>query len=363
MSDIILKIENINKTFENTTALQNINLEVKKGEFLTLLGPSGCGKTTLLRIIAGLENPDNGKIILEGKDVTYEEPNKRDVNTVFQNYALFPHMTVKQNIAYGLKLKKMPTAQIDKKVAEMLDLIQLPEYGNRTPEKLSGGQRQRVAIARALVNNPSVLLLDEPLGALDLQLRKQMQVELKRLQQLFGTTFVYITHDQEEALNMSDRIGIMRSGNLEQLGTPEDIYERPETRFAAEFIGQSNIINAKVLEKGENGLLKLCYAGGVVEACGNAEVGDLLTISVRTERIRYSISDTKHGFSLKGKVKDHHFTGGMRRTTLLLDGGDEIVVSGLGGSGDFQAVGSEVFIEWDPSCTSIVGRGEADGQN
>lgn len=358
MQETILRIENIKKTFDTVRALDNVSIDVKKGEFLTLLGPSGCGKTTLLRIIAGLENPDEGKIILEGKDVTLAEPNKRGVNTVFQNYALFPHMTVAANIAYGLKIQKMPKKDIADKVEEILEVVQLPGYGSRTPDKLSGGQRQRVAIARALVNNPAVLLLDEPLGALDLQLRRQMQTELKRLQQLFGTTFIYITHDQEEALNMSDRIGIMHAGKIEQLGTPDAVYEHPETRFAAEFIGQSNIINADV-QKSENGMITLAFAGGSIKAKGTAEVGERLTLSVRTERIKYGSKQSRYGFELSGRVKEHRYTGGMLRTALELPQGEEIIVSGMGGSDERPAVGSSVFIEWDPASAAVVGRGEA----
>ena len=231
MSETILSLQNIHKTFGTAEALSGVSLEVERGEFLTLLGPSGCGKTTTLRIIAGLEAPDSGQVLLQGQDVTGWEPNRRNVNTVFQSYALFPHMNVARNIGYGLRLKKTPKPEIARRVEEMLALVQLPGYGGRLPNQLSGGQRQRVAIARAIVNDPAVLLLDEPLGALDLQLRRQMQTELKALQKDLGITFIYITHDQEEALNMSDRIGIMNAGKILQLGTPDDVYERPQTQI------------------------------------------------------------------------------------------------------------------------------------
>lgn len=243
MSEISLELKNIKKSFqEGEDVLESICLTAKKGEFVTLLGSSGCGKTTTLRIIAGLEQPDSGQVFLDGKDVTSLEPNQRNVNTVFQNYALFPHMNVADNIGYGLKLKKTSKAEISRRVKEMLELVQLPGFERRKPSELSGGQRQRVAIARALVNNPEVLLLDEPLGALDLQLRRAMQHELKRLQKKLGITFIYITHDQEEAINMSDTVVVMNNGEIQQIGSPTDIYNEPENRFVAGFIGESNII-------------------------------------------------------------------------------------------------------------------------
>lgn len=356
MDDMILSLEGIRKRFDKVEALDGVSLQIKKGEFLTLLGPSGCGKTTTLRIIAGLEYPDEGRVLLQGQDVTNWEPNKRNVNTVFQNYALFPHMNVYNNIAYGLKLRRVPKPEIKKRVEEMLQMVQLPDYGKRQPSQLSGGQRQRVAIARALINRPAVLLLDEPLGALDLQLRRQMQSELKNLQQKLGITFVYITHDQEEALNMSDRIGIMNAGRIEQLGTPDDIYEHPKTRFAAQFIGQSNIISAKVCGKDLSGALQLEYAGGLIKAIGDAEIGENVVLSVRTERVQYG-QENRYGFRLTGTVASHHYTGGMLRTTLSLPGGEELTVSGMGGSGERAAVGSRVSIQWDPACSVIVERG------
>ena len=224
MNDISLELKDIRKSFfKDEEVLKGISLTIRKGEFLTLLGPSGCGKTTTLRIIAGLELPDSGHVFLEGEDVTEWEPEKRNVNTVFQSYALFPHMTVGENIGYGLRLRRVPRKEIQQRVAEMLEMVQLPGFEKRKPTQLSGGQRQRVAIARSLINHPKVLLLDEPLGALDLQLRRAMQVELKNLQKKLGITFVYITHDQEEAANMSDRIGIMDHGQIVQLGRPNEV--------------------------------------------------------------------------------------------------------------------------------------------
>ncbi len=251
MSDQILQLKQIEKSFGDTKVLDGINLELNRGEFITLLGSSGCGKTTTLRIIAGLEQPDSGSVLLNGADVTALPPEKRNVNTVFQNYALFPHMSVADNIGYGLKLKKASKSEIQAKVQEMLTLVQLEEYGKRMPSELSGGQKQRVAIARALAVQPQILLLDEPLGALDLQLRRQMQFELKRLQKQLGITFLYITHDQEEALNMSDRIAVMRQGRFEQIGTPNEIYDSPKTAYVAKFVGESNILKGKATKEGE----------------------------------------------------------------------------------------------------------------
>lgn len=261
----LLEIQDLHKSFGAQEVLKGISLSIAHGEFVTLLGPSGCGKTTTLRIIAGLEQPDSGRVLLSGQDVTALPPDKRNVNTVFQNYALFPHMNVEKNISYGLRVRGAKKADWQKCVEEMLRLVQLEGYEKRMPSQLSGGQRQRVAIARAVVLNPDALLLDEPLGALDLQLRRQMQSELKTIQKRVGIAFVYITHDQEEAMNMSDRIAIMRAGQFEQVGTPEDVYDRPQTNFAARFIGQTNLLSGEVLSL-ENGLARLRVGEALVEA-------------------------------------------------------------------------------------------------
>jgi len=247
-NDTILHLRNIKKSFGETRVLSGIDLEIQRGEFITLLGSSGCGKTTTLRIIAGLESPDSGQVLLEGEDITELEPNRRSVNTVFQNYALFPHMTVAGNIGYGLKIRKTPKDVIARKVEELLSLVQLEGFGPRMPGQLSGGQRQRVAIARAVAGEPKVLLLDEPLGALDLKLRKDMQAELKKIQQCTGITFVFVTHDQEEALSMSDTVVVMDGGVIQQIGSPTDIYNEPENAFVADFIGESNILDGVMLE-------------------------------------------------------------------------------------------------------------------
>ena len=243
----MIHLENISKEYDGVTVLDDINLYIRKKEFVTLLGPSGCGKTTTLRIIGGFEYPTTGRVMFEGKDITSMPPYKRRVNTVFQKYALFPHLNVYDNIAFGLKLKKMSRAEISKRVDKMLNLVNMAGYGKRSVDSLSGGQQQRIAIARALVNEPEVLLLDEPLGALDLKLRKEMQLELKSMQQRLGITFLYVTHDQEEALTMSDTIVVMRGGHILQIGTPKSIYDEPQNAFVANFIGESNIFSGTMV--------------------------------------------------------------------------------------------------------------------
>ena len=310
MSEISLELKNIKKSFqEGEDVLESICLTAKKGEFVTLLGSSGCGKTTTLRIIAGLEQPDSGQVFLDGKDVTSLEPNQRNVNTVFQNYALFPHMNVADNIGYGLKLKKTPKAEISRRVKEMLELVQLPGFERRKPSELSGGQRQRVAIARALVNNPEVLLLDEPLGALDLQLRRAMQQELKRLQKKLGITFIYITHDQEEAINMSDTIAVMNHGRFEQIGTPDEIYNHPKTSYVATFVGNANILTgivesiAEEESDGTSAQITVRTDAGKVKVSMNTaarsdrgffpQKGEKVTIAVRSENIRFEENKKK----------------------------------------------------------------------
>ena len=315
MGETILELQNIAKHFGDTDVLNGISISIGKGEFITLLGPSGCGKTTTLRIIAGLETPDEGRVILNGQDVTDSEPNKRDVNTVFQNYALFPHMTVAANIGYSLKLKKRPKDEIKKAVDDALALVQLSGYGKRMPAELSGGQRQRVAIARAVVNRPSVLLLDEPLGALDLQLRRQMQLELKALQKQLGITFIYITHDQEEALNMSDRIAVMKDGRFEQLGTPAEVYDSPRTSYVARFVGTANVLTGTV-EAVEDDVLKV--------ACGIAAV-----------------------------IREKTFAGGMLRIALELSDGTTLIASRHGIDMDVQT-GDAVRVTWAPASAVPV---------
>ena len=314
MGESILQLQQIRKSFADTEVLKGIDLEAGQGEFITLLGASGCGKTTTLRIIAGLELPDSGQVILEGRDITDWEPNRRDVNTVFQNYALFPHMNVADNVGYGLKIRKVPKAQIAERVERALRLVQLEEYGKRMPDQLSGGQKQRIAIARAVINEPKVLLLDEPLGALDLKLRRQMQLELKRLQKQLGITFIYITHDQEEAINMSDRIGVMHEGVLEQMGTPNEVYYQPRTSYVADFVGNANILH----KNGE-------------------------TLAIRSENIRM---DGESVCTQEAIVVEKSFAGGQLRILFRLSDGQLLTASRYGIDNDMQA-GETVKIGWD----------------
>jgi len=341
--ETILKLNGIHKEFGQGDVLKGIDLEVEKAEFLTLLGPSGCGKTTTLRIIAGLESPSQGRVFLDGLDVTDLPPEKRSVNTVFQNYALFPHMNVEKNIAYGLKLRGIKKEAIAEKVKAALKLVQLEGYEKRTPAQLSGGQRQRVAIARAIVLEPSVLLLDEPLGALDLQLRRQMQVELKKLQQALGITFIYITHDQEEALNMSDRIGVMKDGLIEQLGTPQEIYEHPQTPFVAGFIGQTNVIPCEIA--GEN---EIAIGGerAKVDTQGFA-TGEAALLCLHTERVRYGA-----GEGISGKMVEQHYAGGSQRAVIALKTGQEIVA--ISQSEKPVLPGDEVKVWWQSGMAALV---------
>ena len=365
MADISLELKNIKKSFtEGEAVLDDISLVISQGEFITLLGSSGCGKTTTLRIIAGLEQPDEGSVWLDGREVTGLEPNQRDVNTVFQNYALFPHMNVAENIGYGLKLKKVPKAEIKKKVSRMLELVQLEGYEKRKPSELSGGQKQRVAIARALVNNPKVLLLDEPLGALDLQLRRAMQIELKHLQKKLGITFIYITHDQEEAINMSDRIAVMKGGRIEQMGTPDEIYNHPKTSYVATFVGNANILHGVVESvQGETAVVKIgndnvaVVLGTDQQNAGTGRypaAGEKVTLAVRSENVQLEETMTSENLAgrtddrdkamervsdrynvenisgLQAAVTEKNFAGGQLRVTLKLNDGTELIASRYG---------------------------------
>lgn len=319
----IVSIKNVDKWYGQNHVVKNLNLEIMEGEFLTLLGPSGCGKTTTLRMIAGFEDANNGVIEVQGERIEEKEPFERDVNTVFQNYSLFPHMTVFDNVAYGPTIKKIPKEEIKVKVAEMLELVQMSGYEQRKPEALSGGQKQRIAIARALINNPRVLLLDEPLGALDLKLRKQMQVDLKRLQNKLGITFVYVTHDQEEAMTMSDRIAVMKDGIILQIGPPQEIYNTPNCKFVADFIGESNILEGKISDINDTTLTVDTSDGKLLTTGTGFEIGEEIFISVRPEHL--NTSDTPvDGFGIKGKVKDAIYMGSVVKTSLDLPNGKEV---------------------------------------
>lgn len=351
MSEQLLELKNIKKRFGETDVLNGITLSIKKGEFITFLGASGCGKTTTLRIIAGLEEPDSGTVFLDGKDVTSIPPNQRDVNTVFQNYALFPHLNIEANVGYGLKIKRVPKAEIKKKVTEILELVQLTGYEKRMPSELSGGQKQRVAIARALVNSPKLLLLDEPLGALDLKLRRTMQIELKRLQKKLGITFLYITHDQEEAINMSDRIVVMKDGRFEQIGTPDEIYNHPKTSYVADFVGNANVISGvvqKVTETEAQVLIEnqMMYAEPIV----GIREGMKVNLAVRRENLKVC-TECKDG--LEAVLEDKSFTAGQLHLTLKLKSGKTLVSCRYGMDADLKA-GDKVCVGWKPEHAVFV---------
>jgi spermidine/putrescine transport system ATP-binding protein len=309
-----LVLRDISKTFGEVTAVKNFSLEVEDGEFISLLGPSGCGKTTLLRIIAGFEIPDSGEVLLDERNIVGLQPFKRPMNMVFQRYALFPHMTVYENIAFSQFLKKRPKEEIDEKVARMLELVQLEGFEPRKPNQLSGGQCQRIALARALINEPEVLLLDEPLGALDLKIRKQMQIELKKIQDKLKITFIYVTHDQEEALVMSDRIVLMKAGEIVQVDEPKRIYSHPNSRFAATFIGESNILEGEV-KAAEGGYLTIAVDGLQFKAHKNNDVrvGDTVVLAIRLEKVsRVGVTSKKDVENrLQGQIEDIVFFGSI----------------------------------------------------
>lgn len=361
--DALLKITGLKKTYDQTEVLTDINLNIKHGEFLTLLGPSGCGKTTLLRLIAGFEQPSAGAIYLDGIQMAGLSADKRPVNTVFQQYALFPHMSVAQNVAYGLKLKKVPKTEIQTRVRDILAMVQMEHLANRRPQDLSGGQQQRVAIARAVINRPKLLLLDEPLSALDYKLRLQMQSELKRLQRELGITFVFVTHDQEEALSMSDRIAVMKDGRFQQIGTPIEIYENPANLFTASFIGETNLFKAEVKgvypeQPDRNGQVtngrievEVCEAQSQNQAqagpttlrnlrrpnfANDVKVGDIVNLLLRPEDLRiYEVDDSTHA-GLLGRVIESNYKGSTLDSIIELDNGHVIKAS-------------EFFDEDDPS--------------
>ncbi len=349
---VIVRLTNVDKSFDNEKVVKKLNLDVKEGEFLTMLGPSGCGKTTTLRMIAGFEQPDEGEILLGGVNVEGKKPNERDVNTVFQNYALFPHMNVFDNVAFGLVEKKVKKEEIHTRVLEMLKLVKLDGMEKRMPSQMSGGQKQRVGIARALVNRPKVLLLDEPLGALDLKLRKQMQGELKHLQRRLGITFLYVTHDQEEALTMSDRIAIMNSGILEQVGTPEEVYNQPQTKFVADFIGESNILEGYVEHVYEDAIGVTMESGKARIPETGYESEEMVYLCVRPENLKL---DTKphEGFSLRGRVREHIFVGSINKTMVELPNGQTLKAE-TPAEDELMPVGTPVNIYWNPGKVVVM---------
>lgn len=342
LTENIIELKHISKTFEDGfTAVKDLDLQIRRGEFVTFLGPSGCGKTTTLRMIAGFDLPTEGEILLNGSSITHLPPNKRPVNTVFQRYALFPHMNVYDNIAFGLKQKKMPKDAIDRKVASVLDLVDLEGFEKRRISTLSGGQQQRVAIARALVNEPQILLLDEPLGALDLKMRKEMQLELKAMHDQLGITFIYVTHDQEEALTMSDKIVVMSEGKVQQIGTPEDIYNEPSNAFVADFIGDSNIFNGIM-----TGKLKARFCGGEFECVDDIEKGTQITAVVRPEDV---IITTPEEGTICGRVVSVIFKG-IHYEITVESGRNEMVIQ----STKSAAVGDLVGMCIEPDGIHIM---------
>ncbi|MFD1705995.1 ABC transporter ATP-binding protein [Siminovitchia sediminis] len=355
MSEIMVKLNNVVKSFDDNVVVQNIHMDIKAGEFLTLLGPSGCGKTTTLRMIAGFEQPTDGEVIIDGKEVSSIPPHKRDVNTVFQSYALFPHMNVFDNVAFGLKMKKVSKEEIKRRVMEALQLVQLHSFVERKPDQLSGGQKQRVAIARALVNSPKVLLLDEPLGALDLKLRRQMQVELKHLQQQLGITFIYVTHDQEEALTMSDRIAVMNAGIIEQLGTPDEIYERPASRFVADFIGETNLFEGKVVEIDQkHAYFDLSGHKIPIVPANPLSLDEEISMAIRPERVHLHGEANGAGFAIPGKVVEHIYVGSVIKTVVSLPGGQQVIVNETPEIAHSFAVDQDVFINWEPDKAVVI---------
>ena len=365
MPEIDVRLVEVTKAFgPDFLAVDHISLDVVDGEFLSLLGPSGCGKTTTLRMIGGFEEPTSGLIELQGQDVTWLPPHKRNVNTVFQNYALFPHLTIFDNVAFGLRRRKVADKEVRSRVAEMLELVELRGFDQRKPGQISGGQAQRVALARALVNKPAVLLLDEPLGALDLKLRKQMQLELKRIQQEVGITFIYVTHDQEEAMTMSDRIAVMNRGKYEQLADPETLYERPATEFVAGFLGVSNLLPATLGDlDGQYVAARLADGAVVLVPWSAAEGKSGIRIGVRPEKIRLyadagAVPDRMN--RLRGRVIDASYLGASTSYVIESAGGDRLTVFEQNvertSHGSLHRPGEDVHLGWSPDHTFAVGR-------
>lgn len=345
--DNLIDLVNISKSFDGSLVLDDLNLSIHKNEFVTLLGPSGCGKTTTLRILGGFEKPDKGSVIFDGKDITNVPPNKRALNTVFQKYALFSHMTIAENIAFGLKIKGKSQSYIKDKIQYALKLVNLEGYENRSPDSLSGGQQQRIAIARAIVNEPKVLLLDEPLGALDLKLRQNMQYELIRLKNELGITFIYVTHDQEEALTMSDTIVVMNQGYIQQMGTPEKIYNEPENSFVADFIGESNILSATMIED------KLVEILGARFSCVDTGFGTNQPVDVVIRPEDIDLVKPEDG-TIQGRVTGLIFKGVHYEMDVMANGHEWLVHST-----DMFPVGSEVGIHVDPFDIQIMHKPES----
>lgn len=357
--DMII-LTNLRKQYGDFVAVENTTLNVKKGEFLTFLGSSGCGKTTTLRVIAGFEDPTEGSILIGGKHAEHLPPNKREVNTVFQNYALFPHLTIRENIAFGLKLQKVKKAEIKERVENIIKLVKLEEHADKSPDQLSGGQKQRVAIARAIVNNPKVLLLDEPLGALDLKLRKEMQLELKQLQRELEITFIYVTHDQEEALTMSDRIVVMNKGRIEQVGTAHEIYERPQTKFVAQFIGETNLFeDVEILEKNGNDYVVAIGSEKVsTDSMKDFKPGEKVHISIRPENMKLSRTPMEGRESIAVTYDSNIYVGNISKFVVFTDQGRRLTASEFSEDAGTFNKGDKVYINWIPERAVMIRKQE-----
>jgi len=365
-SSVDVRLDHITKRFHEVVAVDDLSLEIERGEFFSLLGPSGCGKTTTLRMIGGFEEASSGTIYLGDADVTGLPPFKRDVNTVFQNYALFPHLTVFENVAFGLRRRNVAAREIATQVGAMLELVELPGYEARKPSQLSGGQQQRVALARALINHPRVLLLDEPLGALDLKLRKQMQLELKRIQTEVGITFIYVTHDQEEAMTMSDRIAVMRAGRIEQLGNPEQLYERPQTGYVAGFLGVSNLLEGEVAGR-DGSLVSIRLKDGTIlrAPAEGANGASAVSLGVRPEKLRvtavaeHGTDEATEGLNrLRGTILDASYIGVSTQYLVETVDGHRLTVYAqnleTSGAAEALADGQRVLLTWQPQHTFVL---------
>ena len=336
MKKVIVKLENFTKKYGEKEIIKNINLEVYEGEFITLLGSSGCGKTTILRSISGMDRPTSGRVYLDGIDVTDVDPTRRQVNTIFQNYALFPLMTIEKNIEFGLKMKKVPKQERKKRVKEMIELVHLEGYEKRKPKELSGGEQQRVSIVRGLINNPKVLLLDEPLSALDLKLRKKMQIELKQLQKKLGITFIYVTHDQDEALSMSDRIAVIKDGKIEQIGTPVEVYEKPKSIYVADFLGEANIFKGIVKDD-----ICVCEEANI-KIISKFKNDTKVNLIVRPENVKLS---KEKNSDLIGTIYEQIYDGAF--TKILIKVNKKIIKAIISGNDKLYKRNDEVYLTWD----------------
>ena len=352
----IVRLAGVTKQFDKVVAVDDLSVDIGRGEFVTLLGPSGCGKSTTLRMIGGFETPTTGAVFVGGQDVTRLPPNKRDVNMVFQDYALFPHMSVRGNIAFGLELKGMNRRAIDGRVGELLDLLQLQTFGDRMPDQLSGGQRQRVALARALAPDPKVLLLDEPLGALDAKLRRQLQVELKAIQERTGKTFVFVTHDQEEALTMSDRIAVMNEGRVEQDGTPGELYRHPRSRFVADFIGEANILRCRVVGR-EGGSLALDWNGVPIRAEGSVAdlaPGESVDVALRPESVLCTVEEPALPNAYRARISRPVFKGSRVSVEVAIEPGGGTLEAAIDPYLLEHLADDWVWVGWRPDRMAVL---------